>query len=187
MYIYIYVYTCSLSIYIYIYTCIHIHIDIYICVYRPRHAAAMPNMGGALLGGAGGNHRRISLSLYICIYMHIHMHIYIYIYAYVYRPYTHTHISMHIYIYSPVQHVVIQMPSQDNKLHPKSSSKTWRSSWRDSTARRRLALCSHNRSVINTPRKETLLMTLPFAKSVYPTAFSRQQAKPKVIIQDVAE
>ena len=28
---------------------------------------------------------------------------------------------------------------------------------------------------------------LPCAKSCYPNAFSRQQAKPKVIIQDVAE
>ena len=30
--------------------------------------------------------------------------------------------------YSPVQTTFIQMPSQDNKLHPKSSSKMWRSS-----------------------------------------------------------
>ena len=32
-----------------------------------------------------------------------------------------------------------------------------------------------------------IMIILPCAKSVYPNAFSRQQATPKVIIQDVAE
>jgi hypothetical protein len=43
------------------------------------------------------------------------------------------------------------------------------------------------RSAIEPPRKETQFMTLPCAKSVYPNAFSRQHAKPEIIIQDVAE
>ena len=38
------------------------------------------------------------------------------------------YVYIYIYIYSPVQSVFIQMPSQDNKLNPNSSSKTWRNS-----------------------------------------------------------
>ena len=124
----------------------------------------------------------VYIYIYICMYMYMYMYVCIYIYIYI-----HIHMCTYVFVYSPVQQIFIQMPSQDNKPPPKSSSKTWRSSWRDSTTRRHLAICAHNRSVIKSPREETQLTTLPCARSVYPNAFSRQQANPKVIIQDVAE
>ena len=54
--------------------------------------------------------------MYVCIYIYIHNN-------------NNLSLSLYIYIYIlPCATSFIQMPSQDNKLKPKSSSKTWRSS-----------------------------------------------------------
>ena len=61
----------------------------------------------------------LSLLIYLYMYYVLYMHVYICVYIYIY---------IYIYVLPCATSCLIRIPSQDNKLKPKSSSKTWRSS-----------------------------------------------------------